>query len=70
MKMYNDQRKAQFFNLFFYLPLPDIFRAFFKPIFRGSRALTPSPGHKTHGPSSTPAPEDGLKESPKHVRQK
>jgi hypothetical protein len=29
MKLYNDQRKAQMFNLFIYLLLPYIFRAFF-----------------------------------------
>jgi hypothetical protein len=35
MKLYNDQRNAQVFNLFIYLLLPYMFRAFFKPIFRG-----------------------------------
>jgi hypothetical protein len=29
MKLYNDQRKAQVFNLFIYLLLPYMFRAFF-----------------------------------------
>jgi hypothetical protein len=28
MKLYNDQRNAQVFNLFIYLPLPYKFRAF------------------------------------------
>jgi hypothetical protein len=55
MKMYNDQRNAQVFNLFINLFLPYMFWAFFQAIFRGS---------------CTPASEDGLKESPKHVRQK
>jgi hypothetical protein len=31
MKLYNDQRNAQDFNLFIYLLLPYMFRAFFKP---------------------------------------
>jgi hypothetical protein len=35
MKLYNDQRNAQVFNLFIYLLLPYMFRAFFKPFFRG-----------------------------------
>jgi hypothetical protein len=35
MKMYNDQRNAQVFNLFIYLLQPYMFRAFFEPIFRG-----------------------------------
>jgi hypothetical protein len=29
MKLYNDQRNAQVFNLFIYLHLPYMFRAFF-----------------------------------------
>jgi hypothetical protein len=29
MKLYNDQRDAQVFNLFIYLLLPYMFRAFF-----------------------------------------
>jgi hypothetical protein len=36
MKLYNDQRNAQVFNLFIYLHLPYMFRAFFQPIFRGT----------------------------------
>jgi hypothetical protein len=35
MKLYNDQRNAQGFNLFICLLLPYMFRALFKPIFRG-----------------------------------
>jgi hypothetical protein len=35
MKLYNDQRSAKVFNLFIYLLLPYMFRAFFWPIFRG-----------------------------------
>jgi hypothetical protein len=33
MKLYNDQWNAMFFSLFIYLPLPYMFRAFFKPVF-------------------------------------
>jgi hypothetical protein len=33
--LYNDQRNAQVFNLFIYLLLPDMFRAFFKPVVKG-----------------------------------
>jgi hypothetical protein len=32
---YNDQHNVQMFNLFIYLLLPYMFRAFFLPIFRG-----------------------------------
>jgi hypothetical protein len=35
IKLYNDQRNAQVFNLFIYLILPYMIRAFFYPIFRG-----------------------------------
>jgi hypothetical protein len=35
-----------------------------------ARALTPYPADLNHCRSCTPASEDGLKESPKHVRQK
>jgi hypothetical protein len=35
-----------------------------------ARALTPYPGDLYHCRSCTPASEDGLIESPKHVRQK
>jgi hypothetical protein len=36
----------------------------------GARALTPYPADLNHYRNCTPASEDGLKESPKHVRQK
>jgi hypothetical protein len=61
--LYNDQRNAQVFNLFIYLLLPYVFRAFFSPFseagvqFRqwfkspgygvSARALTPYVGHYT-----------------------
>jgi hypothetical protein len=35
-----------------------------------ARALTPYPDDLNHCRSCAPASEDGLKESPKHVRQK
>jgi hypothetical protein len=35
MKLYDNQRNAQVFNVFIYLLLPYMFWAFFKPIFRG-----------------------------------
>jgi hypothetical protein len=35
-----------------------------------ARALTPYPGDLNHCPICTPAFEDGLKENPKHLRQK
>jgi hypothetical protein len=35
-----------------------------------ARALTPYPGDLSHYRNCTPVSEDGLKESPKHVRQK
>jgi hypothetical protein len=43
-------------------------RQWFK--FYGYRALTPYPGDLNHCRICTPASKDGLKESPKHVRQK
>jgi hypothetical protein len=58
-KFYNDQRNAQVFNLLINLLLPYMFRA-----------LTPYPGDLNHCRNCTPASEDGLKETPKHVRQK
>jgi hypothetical protein len=47
-------------------------RQWFKPPVYGisARALTPYPADLNHCRSYTPASEDGLKESPKHVRQK
>jgi hypothetical protein len=38
--------------------------------FHKLRGLTPNPGDLNHCQNCTPASEDGLKESPKHVRQK
>jgi hypothetical protein len=35
LKLYNDQRNAQFFNLFIYLLLPYMFRVFYYPNFWG-----------------------------------
>jgi hypothetical protein len=35
MKLYNDQHNAHVLNLFIYLLLPYMFRAFLKPNFRG-----------------------------------
>jgi hypothetical protein len=35
---------------------------------RNAQALTPYPGDLNHCRICTPASEDGLKESPKHVR--
>jgi hypothetical protein len=59
MKLYNDQRNAQVFNLFTYLLLPYVFWAFFWPIFRGrctnsamvqvSRVWCQRPGADTMG---------------------
>jgi hypothetical protein len=80
MKLYNDQRNAHVFNIFIYLLMPYMFRAFFKPIFRGRRtllavvliswALKPYPGDLNHYQICTSPSEYGLKEIPKHVRQK
>jgi hypothetical protein len=85
MKLYNDQRNAQVFNLFFYLYISYMFRAFLlahieKQVYNfhsGSSLLgIQRPGADTipidlnHCRSCKPATEDGLKESPKQVRQK
>jgi hypothetical protein len=35
MKLFNDQRNAQVFNLFIYLRLPYVTRPFIEPIFKG-----------------------------------
>jgi hypothetical protein len=86
LKLYNDQRNAQVFNLFIYLILPYMFRAFFWPIFRGRFTISAVvqvcwvwckrqgadtiPNRLEPLPSCTPASEDGLKESPKNLRQK
>jgi hypothetical protein len=58
MKLYNEQINAQVFNLVIY------------GYGVSARALTPYPGDLNHCRSCTPASEDGLKESPNHVRQK
>jgi hypothetical protein len=47
VKLYNDHRNAQVFNLSINLILPYMFRAFFQPIFRGrctTSAWIKSPG--------------------------
>jgi hypothetical protein len=46
------------------------FRLFISPSSEVGVALTPYPGDLNHCRICTPASEDGLKESPKHVRQK
>jgi hypothetical protein len=61
MKLYNDQRNAQNFNLFIYLLLP------YKSLL--SWVCCQHPG-ADNCRICTPASEDGLKESPTHVRQK
>jgi hypothetical protein len=47
-------------------------RQWFKSVGYGvsARSVTAYPGHLNHCRSCTPAAEDGLKESPKHLRQK
>jgi hypothetical protein len=88
MKLYNDQRNAQVFNLFYlsiyscltcfglsFSPSSEAgvqIRQWFKSPGYGvsARALKPYPEERTPCRSCTPACEDGLKESPKHVRQK
>jgi hypothetical protein len=61
MKLYNDQSNTQVFNLFIYLLLPYISLV--------SWVWCQLPG-ADNCRICTPASEDGLKESPKHVRQK
>jgi hypothetical protein len=86
MKLYNDQRNAQVLNFFVHLLQPYMFQSIFYPSSEegvqcrqwfkspgygvSARALTPYPGDLNHCRKCTPASEDGLKESPKHVRQK
>jgi hypothetical protein len=41
IKLYNDQRIALVFNLFIYLLMPHVFRAFFYPTFRGRCTASP-----------------------------
>jgi hypothetical protein len=71
IELYNDQGNAQVFNLFIHLLLPNMFQAFFKPIFRGrctnqqwfkslgygvsARVLTPYPAELNHCRNCTPA---------------
>jgi hypothetical protein len=57
MKLYKNQRNAQVFNLFIYSGYGV-----------SARALTTYPGDLNHCRNRTPSSEDGLKESPKHVR--
>jgi hypothetical protein len=79
MKLYNDQRNAQGFNLFINLLLPYMFQASFSPSSEAgvqiwqwfkppvsAQVLTPYPGDCR---ICTPASENVLKESPKYVRQ-
>jgi hypothetical protein len=61
VKLYNDQRNAQGFNLFIHLLLPYMFRAFFSP---SSEA-----GVQLRQWFNSPVSEGGLKESPKHVNR-
>jgi hypothetical protein len=65
IKLYGEQSNAQVFNLFIYLLLPYMFRAFFKLIFRGR--CTNSAVVQVSWVWCTTASEDGLKESPKQV---
>jgi hypothetical protein len=86
MKLYDDQRNAQVFNLlsiYFCLtcfglsfsPSPEAgvqLRQWFKSSGHdvSARTLSPYPGDLNNTRSCTPASEDGLKESTKHIRQK
>jgi hypothetical protein len=68
MKLYNDQCNAQvliYLSLYFCLTC---FGLSFSSIM--AQTLTPYPGDLNHCRSCTPASDNGLKESPKHVRQK
>jgi hypothetical protein len=85
MKLYNDHCNTQVFNLSFYFCLT-CFRLSFSPSSEAgvqfwqwfkspgygvsTMALTPFPGDLNLVQNCTPVSEDGLKESPKHVRQK
>jgi hypothetical protein len=78
MKLYNDQRNAQVFNLFIYLLLPYMFRGFLlahlqRQVYNfgaGSSVLGMGSASEdlNHCRSCTPASEDVLKESLKHVK--
>jgi hypothetical protein len=63
LKLYNDQRNAQVFN---YLSIYLSFTCFGLSISPSSEAGV----QLRHWRICAPASEDGLKESPKHVRQK
>jgi hypothetical protein len=59
MKLYNDQRNAQVFNLFIYLLLPYMFRAFFSPSSEAGvqlRQWFKSPGYGVSARALTPYP--------------
>jgi hypothetical protein len=58
IELYNDQRNAQ--SAGYGVSVRAVL----------SRTLTPYPADLNHCRICTPASEDGLKESPKHVRQK
>src|SRR5215475_2241803 len=74
MKLYNDQRNAQVFNLFIYLLLPYMFRLSIIPFSEAGvqlRQWFKSPGYGVSARDScTPASEDVLTKSPKRIRQK
>jgi hypothetical protein len=76
MKLYNDQRNAHVFNCLSIYFCPTRFGLSFSPSsgagvqFRqwlGAGTIT---GDLNYCRNYTPASDDGLKESPKHVRQK
>jgi hypothetical protein len=70
-KLCIDQRNEQVFNLLIYLLLPYMFITGSDSSFLDMvGALTPYPGDLLYCRNCIPASEDGLKESPKHVRQK
>jgi hypothetical protein len=84
--LYNNQRNAHVFTLFIYLLLLTCFGIYFRPsseagvqfqqCFKSpvygisTRVLTQYPRDLNHCRNCTPASEDGLKESPKHVIDK
>jgi hypothetical protein len=86
MKLCNDESNAQLFNnlsIYFSLSCFELsfstsseagvqLRQWFKSPGYGvrARALTQYPGYLNHCLNYTPASEGGLKEIPKHVRQK
>jgi hypothetical protein len=77
MKLYNDQRNAQVFNLSIYVCFTGLGLSFspsseagvqIRQWFKGADTI-PSRLEPLPNLYSTPASEDGLKESPKHVKQ-